>query len=169
MRPSAERARRPHPLVMAEIGVRLGKNASEILHSMNITRMYLVDGYEPYQDSEKSHCNLEEQNNYYWDMFQNLAPLFHLVTLVTRPSKFASTLFPNKFFDYVYIDANHTEASVLEDMRLWYPKVKSGGVLGGHDMGDVNFPGVEKAVIRFSEEKGVRFKHIDEDWIIDVE
>jgi hypothetical protein len=35
--------------------------------------------------------------------------------------------------DFVYIDADHRYEAVVEDIRMWYPKVKAGGILAGHD------------------------------------
>lgn len=35
--------------------------------------------------------------------------------------------------DFVYIDADHSYRAVLEDLRAWSPKVRSGGVISGHD------------------------------------
>jgi predicted O-methyltransferase YrrM len=35
--------------------------------------------------------------------------------------------------DWVYIDADHRYESVLNDLRLVYPKVKHGGIIAGHD------------------------------------
>jgi predicted O-methyltransferase YrrM len=39
-------------------------------------------------------------------------------------------------FDFVYIDARHDYASALEDIRDWWPKVRRGGILAGHDYVD---------------------------------
>lgn len=36
-------------------------------------------------------------------------------------------------FDFVYIDASHDYRSVSDDLAAWWPKVKAGGVLAGHD------------------------------------
>jgi hypothetical protein len=47
--------------------------------------------------------------------------------------------------DFVYIDANHTYDCVKEDIGLWAPKVRSGGILGGHDY-IVDTPDVIRAV-----------------------
>lgn len=41
--------------------------------------------------------------------------------------------FDDNFFDLVYIDADHTYTACLRDIRDWYPKVKSGGILSGDD------------------------------------
>ena len=35
--------------------------------------------------------------------------------------------------DFVYIDADHSYGSCKRDLEAWYPKVKPGGVLSGHD------------------------------------
>jgi cephalosporin hydroxylase len=50
-------------------------------------------------------------------------------------------------FDLVYIDASHLEENVVADLEAWYPKVRAGGLLCGHDWG--YYEGVEKAVHRF--------------------
>lgn len=36
-------------------------------------------------------------------------------------------------FDFVYIDGNHIRDYVAEDIALWWPRVRSGGILAGHD------------------------------------
>jgi predicted O-methyltransferase YrrM len=44
----------------------------------------------------------------------------------------AASSFEDEYFDFVYIDANHSYASVKADM-VWWNKVKEGGVFAGHD------------------------------------
>jgi predicted O-methyltransferase YrrM len=41
--------------------------------------------------------------------------------------------FKDEYFDYVYIDGDHSYMSVLRDLQAWYGKVKPGGVFAGHD------------------------------------
>lgn len=65
---------------------------------------------------------------------------------------------PDRSLDFVYIDANHAYDAVLEDLRLWAPKVKVGGVISGHDY-CVN-PGksyiqVIEAVETYTHEQGI--------------
>lgn len=40
---------------------------------------------------------------------------------------------PDRSLDFVYIDADHSYQAVLDDLRAWTPKVKSRGVIAGHD------------------------------------
>lgn len=41
--------------------------------------------------------------------------------------------FPDASLDFVYIDARHDRLGVLEDLKAYWPKVKRGGVIAGHD------------------------------------
>ena len=70
------------------------------------------------------------------------------VIMVRAASVVASGMFPEGHFDWVYIDANHGYEAVKKDIAAWLPKVRSGGILAGHDYGapaDRGF-GVQRAV-----------------------
>jgi len=41
--------------------------------------------------------------------------------------------FEDEFFDFIFIDADHTYEAVARDIADWYPKIKKGGALCGHD------------------------------------
>ena len=45
--------------------------------------------------------------------------------------------FKNKSIDFVYVDSRHDYCSVLEDLELYYPVLKCGGLMAGHDYIDV--------------------------------
>jgi len=45
--------------------------------------------------------------------------------------------------DFVFIDADHRYPAVLKDMAAWVPKLKTGGILCGHD---IHLLGVRRAV-----------------------
>jgi predicted O-methyltransferase YrrM len=47
--------------------------------------------------------------------------------------------------DFVFIDADHRYQSVRDDLAAWIPKVRTGGVICGHDYA-TGFPGVMRAV-----------------------
>ena len=47
--------------------------------------------------------------------------------------------------DLIFIDADHSYEWVKRDINALYPKVRSGGILSGHDYGNENI-GVKKAV-----------------------
>jgi len=120
-------------LIVAEIGVERGKNAYDMLYEMDIKRLYLVDPYIDYTDGRGGHVPQNVQDNVYREMFKRLENYFDKIVLVNQTSEFASTLFPDEFFDFVYIDANHDYEYIKQDIALWWPKVKINGILGGHD------------------------------------
>ena len=60
----------------------------------------------------------------------------------------AAESFENESIDCVWVDALHDYDSVLKDLTAWYPKVKKGGILGGHDF-NYDFGGVPRAVHDF--------------------
>ena len=63
----------------------------------------------------------------------------------------AATRFPDKVFDWIYVDANHLQC--YDDMTAWWPKVKSGGYLTGHDYAkERNWMTVTQDVDRFVKE-----------------
>lgn len=45
--------------------------------------------------------------------------------------------------DFVFIDGDHRYASVKRDIQAWYPLIKEGGIIAGHDSG---FADVDRAV-----------------------
>jgi len=71
------------------------------------------------------------------------------ITPIRLPSVEAATQFDDASLDAIFIDANHEYSFVKEDIAAWYPKLKSGGLMGGHDYdGGPNsgHPGVRDAV-----------------------
>lgn len=41
--------------------------------------------------------------------------------------------FPSQYFDFIYVDARHDYKGVLADITEWWPKLKVGGIMAGHD------------------------------------
>ena len=88
--------------------------------------------------------------------------------LVVGSSPDIASLFKDESLDFVYIDADHGYESAKADINAWWLKVRTGGVLAGHDyknrfgsmpvvMGGVlrRGCGVKRAVDEFVEEAGV--------------
>lgn len=56
--------------------------------------------------------------------------------------------FEDNSIDFIYIDGEHSYEGVSRDMKEWWPKVRMGGILAGHDYNDTN-PGTIRAVDEF--------------------
>ncbi|WP_433932871.1 class I SAM-dependent methyltransferase [Sorangium cellulosum] len=79
----------------------------------------------------------------------------NLEALGIRPSvhRLASTeaaaRFADASLDLVFLDGSHDRAAVIADIEAWWPKLKPGGVLAGHDHNE-RHAGVMEAVARFT-------------------
>lgn len=54
-------------------------------------------------------------------------------SIVRELSLEASLLFAGSNRDFVYLDADHSYEAVKADIAAWWPAVRGGGVLAGHD------------------------------------
>jgi len=70
----------------------------------------------------------------------------HIITPMEMTSLEAAAQFVDESIDFVYIDANHRYEDVCDDIKAWLPKVKDGGLIGGHDYAEPSC-GVQEAVI----------------------
>ena len=41
--------------------------------------------------------------------------------------------FPDEHFDFIFLDTYLTNDQIANDLQVWYPKVKVGGLFTGHD------------------------------------
>lgn len=76
------------------------------------------------------------------------AGLSDKVTIICEDSAESAKHFDNGSVDFVYVDAGHSYACVSADIAAWWPKVKLGGTLAGHDY-STSWPDVKQAVNDF--------------------
>jgi len=138
-----------------EIGVQKGEFSKEILSSWKGEKLYLVDCWqkqENYDDIANKDDNEQEEN--YKQTLKNVEKYKKRVKVIKAFSKDAANSFEDGFFDFIYIDANHSYEAVKEDLNLWYPKLKDGGMFCGHDFLEGRFYdsdfGVKSAVTEFA-------------------
>jgi|ETNvirenome_6_85_1030632.scaffolds.fasta_scaffold08475_2 hypothetical protein len=65
--------------------------------------------------------------------------------------------FDDRHMDFVYIDGDHSYEAVKQDIADWWPKIKQGGILAGHDYNDTN-QGTIDAVNEFAEQNSLNLK-----------
>jgi hypothetical protein len=70
------------------------------------------------------------------ETLERLAPFAGRFTIITDRSPGCASQFANGSLDWIYIDAHHGYHEVIADLHAWYPKVKVGGVIAGHDYMD---------------------------------
>lgn len=133
-----------------EIGSYKGDFAWEILRR-GPKELWLIDPWasQPVEVWPDDFANADE--NTMDLMFYDVINKFRhdrRVKIVRDYSVNTAQRFENESLDFVYIDAVHTLESVLIDIGSWWPKVKRGGWLCGHDYTGT-FPGVKVAVDAF--------------------
>ena len=70
------------------------------------------------------------------------------VIIIKKQSSRAYLEIPDESLDFVYLDADHTYDAVRGDIENFYPKIKKGGVLAGHDYFNYTFKGIPFGVVR---------------------
>ena len=115
-----------------EVGTFKGEFAKEILNVWKGT-LVMVDVWRPLGDEYLDASNHKNHADAYYQTMENVKGHEDRAIMLRADSKVGSTFFANESLDFVYIDANHAYDYVKEDIELWYPKVKKGGILMGHD------------------------------------
>ena len=147
------------PLKGIEIGVSYGDNAKSILKTLNIKTLFLIDPYLPYM------CWVPKDPREALEIsINNLSEFNDKIVRIIKKSEDAVNDVPNDL-DFIYIDGNHHYEYVKKDIELYYPKIKEGGFIGGHDY-SIDFMGVVKAVDEFVEEKNLFLYRKENDWWI---
>lgn len=63
-----------------------------------------------------------------------LTPYLDRVMFMEMRSDQAVKKFYDRTLDFVYVDGNHYYEHVVQDLMSWWPKLKHGGILAGHDI-----------------------------------
>lgn len=118
-----------------EVGVDRGINAKDMLDA-GVKRLYLIDQYKAFDAVSQngfvsfSQATMDEAKSV---MLLNVAPFKDRYQLFEMPSIEAAKYFEDETIDYIYIDAVHKYHEVKNDIANWFPKVRKGGILAGHD------------------------------------
>ena len=119
--------------VGAEIGTFKGEFSKHLLENWH-GKLFMVDVWNELGDDYVDSSNHKFfGNEVYKNCIDNIRGYEDRSIMIRTSSKVASGLFNDQSLDFVYIDANHSYEFVKEDIELWYPKVKPGGWLMGHD------------------------------------
>ena len=144
-------------LVGCEIGIQRGLNARVMLEVYDIEMLYLVEAYRVYPVKVREHGTsvsweddmTSESHMEIWnEARQNLMPYQDRVRWLIGWSFDMARHILDGSLDFVYIDGDHSYEGCLEDIRLFYPKVRMGGLVAGHDCGRSN-NGVDNAIDDF--------------------
>lgn len=150
----------PKKITFLEIGVFNGDHAKSVIDGLLVEKAILIDPYLQYEDyknhkdydkilkaENKAHKQLDQYNPVWIKKFSNDA---------VKDIK--------EKIDFIYIDGNHDYEYVIQDLENYFPLVKEGGILAGHD---IQAKGVSKAVLEFANKYNLELNFGDRrDWWI---
>lgn len=129
---------------IAEIGCKEGRTTGFLLHQFPALRIIAVDPWKDIGNEAESYSE--------WDwkkiereFSRNLGDHHWRCKMKRMTSLEAAREVEDRSLDLVFIDAAHDHANVLADIRAWWPKVREGGMVTGHDF-QHKFPGVHRAL-----------------------
>lgn len=146
-----------------EIGVQRGVFSEEILRRWRGKRLYSVDPWrefaaDSYIDIANAPQEVHDAN--FGEAVRRLEAFGERSRIVRETSSEAVVRFADGRLDFVYLDAQHHYQAVKADIKTWFPKIRSGGILAGHDYVDGVFSsgvyGVKTAVDEFVREQRLR-------------
>lgn len=110
---------------VAEIGVDEGKFSQQIFEINTPDNYHLIDvwGTDRFHDGK-----YEAVKGYFQKQIENEQVHIH-----KKLSTEAAFDFEDDYFDWIYIDTNHTYETTRDELRLYAPKMKKGGIIAGHD------------------------------------
>jgi hypothetical protein len=145
-------------IVGVEVGVRYGKNAEQVLIKNRRVYLWLVDTWAkpPAGDSYyNSGDSIADRPPGYWrkcyrQFEERMAPYlgkFEIKRMTSAAAAhYARTRYAHHYFDFVFIDADHSYEGAKRDIELWYDLIAPGGWIGGHDYNHPRIGEVKRSV-----------------------
>lgn len=138
--------------IAIEVGVAAGRSAAymgrKIIDSGKQITFYGVDplidqGSWGAQNADRWRALGGPKNALLHNLYTHARQEAEVINLLMITSEQASKIFADNSVDFVLIDGDHSYGAVKSDIMLWKSKIKSGGMLSGHD---IDFPEVMQAV-----------------------
>lgn len=124
------------PIKIVEIGVRYGQSIDYMLKNFNIEYYYGIDPYLSYPEySIDGFDNIIKctGGDILYQQVLNKYKDFPNVEIIRKLSNDAIDIIPDNSIDVCFIDGNHIYEYVYNDLKNYFPKVKSGGIICGDD------------------------------------
>jgi hypothetical protein len=152
----------PSESLFVELGSWRGRSSVcmlvEIINSGKNIKFDCVDEWKYHPDTQQPVSNQEEFDEIFYEFLNNIQPVNQYIQVVKMSTELASSFYTDNSIDFVFVDAGHSYAGVLNDLKCWYPKLKKGGIIAGHDYFHREHTGVREAVDEFYNSKAIIIK-----------
>ena len=128
-------------MAVAEIGVWGGNSAVEWMPIVeaNGGSGILVDYFHGNPTASGPEAFSESRrDDIYCELQARMRP-FSNVRILEGDSAEMAALVKDKTLDVCFIDADHRYSKVSLDIAAWLPKIRPGGIIGGHDFDDFSY------------------------------
>lgn len=147
-------------LKMMEMGSYRGESTFIWASSGQFSEIVAVDPFEGETDNKNEYFD-DDWSTVKRDFWTNTRN-FNNIKLVQDYNYNVINNYPDEYFDFIYIDASHDYESVKRDIQISLPKIKKGGLIGGHDY-EETWSGVIEAVNEIFGKPHQTF--MDESWV----
>lgn len=131
--------------VGVEIGVQYGQNSERLLQHGVIDKLYGIDPYDTDIGTITPLNEKSRDNEVYAFALGKLDNFKNRFTLIKRTSNEA--IFDvDGTIDCIYIDGNNTRQATYDDISYWYPKIRDGGIITGHNYLHPSFKHIKEVV-----------------------
>ena len=123
-----------------EVGVFKGQFSKHLLENWK-GQLWMVDPWRAFEEGEGyvDASNHKEHQTAYLEAMENIEGHEARGFMLRGLSSDMASRFEDGSLDLVYIDGNHAYEWVKEDIELWWPKLKPGGIIAGHDYLDMDW------------------------------
>lgn len=137
---------------MVEVGIADGVYSQAACELNPQLKIYGVDPYHPYSDYH-DYVRPVSFATMKMNAYKAIKPYLDRYEMMEMTSMEAVKRFSDNSIDFVYIDGNHKDPWISDDIREWTKKVKPRGIVAGHDyIQPHGLYDVKKAVIRYTNE-----------------
>ena len=131
-----------------EVGCKEGRTCGRLLKEFPELRVVAIDPWAPVANADEDYkdWDFEAIEREFWEnVGENRVRMQMIRATSLEAASGHRTYLVDNVADVVFIDAAHDYVNVIDDIRAWWPHVKEGGYLCGHDY-QHKFPGVMRAV-----------------------
>ena len=154
MRPSAKAFKKKvndKPVIMLEAGIYRGYNSKELFRNFNCDELYLIDKW--YTSYENGKYKVPEMLDYaktamsFFDGCDNV--------IIIKADSVLFKLFKDNYFDYIYLDDDHSYEHCKKEFEKYWHYLKPGGMISGDNL---EAPGVRLALDEFCAKYNLKFE-----------
>lgn len=148
-------SRVPENGTIVELGSFAGRTAHVMAKNAPKATLYAIDLWENFSFSAVPAYSLAfmegdyenfDSHDFYNYFLRNIQSLQNIVPIRGYSQKVALPF--DKPVNLIFIDADHDEEPLLEDMKVWWPRMARNGMMVGHDY---QMRSVKMAIMRFIE------------------